>query len=79
MKNYRICFDYTAEEPRKAILYLVGIIEDPEARNRPLDWLVIDQATGEEHKIRCTLAELDAEARASLDQFLSGKDRENLS
>jgi hypothetical protein len=70
MKNYRICFDFAAEQPRKAIIYLVGIIEDPEARNRPLDWLVTDQDTGEEHKIRCTLAELEAEAKADLDKFL---------
>lgn len=70
MKNYRICFDFAAEDPHKAILYLVGIIEDPEARNRPLDWLVIDQESGEEHKIRCTLAELEADARRDIDEFL---------
>ena len=77
MANYRICFDFAAEDPTKAIIYLVGIIEDPNSRNLPLEWLVIDQGTGEEHKIHCTLAELDAIARAGIDDFLSGKDQGN--
>lgn len=70
MKNYRICFDFAAETPTKAIIYLLGIVEDPESREKPLEWLVIDQETGEEHKIRRSLAELDAEARADLKKFL---------
>lgn len=70
MKNYRICFDFAAETPTKAIIYMVGIVEDPQARERQLDWLVIDKETGEEHKIRRSLAELEAEARADLKKFL---------
>jgi len=77
MANYRICFDFAGEDPIHAIIYLVGIIEDPNSRNLPLEWLVIDQGTGEERKIRCTLAELDEIARAGIDDFLSGKDRGN--
>lgn len=71
MKNYRICFDFAAEEPTKAIIYMLGIIDDPEAQNRPLEWVVIDQATGEEHKITRTLAQLTAEAEADVKNFLS--------
>jgi len=37
--NYRICFDFAAEDPTHAIIYLVGIIEDPGSRDLPLEWL----------------------------------------
>jgi hypothetical protein len=69
-KNYRICFDYAAESPRQAISHLLGIMEDPELRDRPFDWLVIDQDSGEESKIRCTLNEIEAEAREYLRRFI---------
>lgn len=66
MKNYRICFDYAAESPTKATIYLVGIIKDPAMQTIPFNWLVIDQATGEEYKVRRSLAQLEAEAAADL-------------
>lgn len=70
MNNYRICFDFSAEDPIHAVIYLLGIIEDPASRDLPLEWLVIDQRTGEEHKIRRTLAELDEIARQSTKKLL---------
>jgi hypothetical protein len=77
MTNYRICFDFAAEEPRKAIIYMLGTIEDPAMQTMPLNWLVIDQDTGEEHHIRCSLhhircslVELDIEVTKDLGKLL---------
>jgi hypothetical protein len=69
MKNYRISFDYSAETPREALIYLVGIIEDPAMQEMPLDWLVTDLESGEEHKIRCSLKELGAESEGMLKKW----------
>jgi hypothetical protein len=70
MKNYRVSFDYAAENPTKAIIYLVGVIEDPNAREQPLHWLVTDLDSGEQHKVTRSLAELEAEAKADVEKFL---------
>jgi hypothetical protein len=69
MKNFRISFDFAAEDPLKAIIYLVGIIEDPAMQEMPLNWLVTDLESGEEHKIRCSLKELGAESEGMLKKW----------
>jgi hypothetical protein len=69
-KNYRICFDYAADSPRQAVSHLLGIIADPELQDKPFDWLVIDQDSGEEFKIRCTLDEIESEARECLRKLI---------
>jgi len=71
LKNYRICFDYSAETPIKALIYMLGIIEDPGSRDIPFDWIVIDETTGEQFKFKLTLAELDAEARKNIASILN--------
>jgi hypothetical protein len=76
MKNYRVSFDYAAESPTKAIIYLIGIIEDPEAWERPLEWLVTDLDSGKQHKITRSLAHLAAEAKADLQKFLDESNSE---
>lgn len=58
-KNYRICFDYSAETPTKALIYMLGIIEDPNY-----------EETGEEHKLTRSLAQIDEEARKSMAELL---------
>jgi hypothetical protein len=72
--NYRICFDFAAESPRQAVIYLLGLISDPISQDKPFDWTVIDQATGYEHRIRCTFNELEKEAREQVKQFVAGLD-----
>jgi hypothetical protein len=69
MKNFRVSFDYLAENPRAALIYLVGLIEDPEMQELPFDWLVTDLVTGEEHKIRCSLKELEVESAEMLKKW----------
>jgi hypothetical protein len=68
--NYRICFDYAAESPRDAVIYLQGLILDPQSQDTPFDWLVIDLDTGQIDRIRCTFNELDKDAAAKVKQFL---------
>ena len=69
-RNYRICFDFAAESPREAVSYLLGIVLDPQSQDTPFNWLVIDQATGEEYRIRCTFNELEKDAAAKVKQFI---------
>jgi hypothetical protein len=76
MKNYRVSFDYAAENPTKAIIYMIGIIEDPDRRNMQLHWLVTDLETGEERKIIRSVEQLEEQARAENEEFLGGEDSE---
>jgi hypothetical protein len=70
VKNYRICFDLAGETPRAALIYLLGIIQDPGMQDTPFTWLVIDQADGYEYGIRCTLNELEREAKKHVDDCI---------
>jgi hypothetical protein len=51
MKRYRVAFDYSAENPTNAVIYLLGIIEDPNLQDMKINWLVTDLDSGEEHKL----------------------------
>jgi hypothetical protein len=68
--NYRICFDFAAEDPRSAISYLIGIILDPASQDTLFDWVVIDTATKKEHRIRCSFNELEKEAAKKVKEFI---------
>jgi len=73
MKNYRVSFDYAAESPTNAVIYLLGVIEDPNLRNVKLNWLVTDLATGEQSKLVYSVEELEAIARGQNREFLNGE------
>ncbi len=70
--NYRIAFDYAAETPREAVSHLLGLIDDPELQDKPFDWVVTDQDSGEEHHVRCTFNEIEREALQHIREFISG-------
>ena len=70
MKNYRVSFDFAAENPTKAIIYMIGIIEDPDHRDLPLHWLVTDLATGEQTKLIRSVEELEKLAATENREFL---------
>ena len=74
MTNYRISFDYAAENPTDAIIYLLGVIEDPnpDIQNLKFDWLVTDLSTGEQRKLSYSLNDLNEIARRKNKEFLDG-------
>jgi hypothetical protein len=72
MKRYRVAFDYSAENPTNAVIYLLGIIEDPNLQDMKINWLVTDLDSGEEHKLIYSLNELNAIARQENKDFLDG-------
>lgn len=63
MKNYRISFDYEAEDPTQAVIHLLGIIQDPAMQDLKFNWLVKDLDSGEEHQVTYSVNELEAIAR----------------
>lgn len=72
MKNYRISFDYSAEDPVRAIVYLVGFIEDRDHRDTPVEWIVEDTDTGQKEKITATLNQLEHVAKRDVQKFIGG-------
>lgn len=69
LDNYRVEFDYAAESPTRALIYVLGVIEDPNAREIPLQWAVTNLRTGEKHNFTYTLAKLDEIARAQIKEM----------
>ena len=76
MKNYRISFDLSAEDPRHAVMYLAGIVEDPDLRDTEFNWTVEDLESGEQTRVRASFNELETEAAGELQRFLDGLKRE---
>jgi hypothetical protein len=59
MKHYRISFDFDAEDPTHAVMYLLSIGEDPGLADTKFDWIVKDLDTGEERKLSLSARELE--------------------
>jgi hypothetical protein len=72
MKNYRVSFDYEAENPINAVIYLLGLVQDPNLQEMKIDWLVTDLGTGEQSKLAYSVKELEAIARGNVKEFLDG-------
>jgi hypothetical protein len=69
-KNYRISFEYAAEDPVHAVIYLLGIIGDPVMQDIKYTWIVTNLATGEESTLALSLNELNEIAKKENDDFL---------
>jgi hypothetical protein len=72
MKHYRISFDFDAEDPTHAVMYLLSIGEDPDVADIKFDWLVKDLESGEEHKVSCTPRQLEELAKQENAEFTDG-------
>lgn len=72
MAKYRVSFEYEAEDPVHAVIYLVGLIETPDMRDIRFDWMVTEVESGKETKVSATLEELEKIAKEDIDQFLRG-------
>jgi hypothetical protein len=69
MKNYRVCFEYPAEDPVHAVIYLVGLTEDPGMRDIVFEWLVTDLDSGTQTKVKASLDQLQHTAADELRRF----------
>lgn len=58
------------EDPLRAIINFLGLIEDRDAANRKIEWVVTDHKTGIEHVVTLSCAELDAIAERDVDYMM---------
>jgi hypothetical protein len=72
MKHYRISFDFDAEDPTHAVMYLLSIGEDPGLADVKFDWMVKDLDSGEETKLALTPRELEELAKRENKEFTDG-------
>jgi hypothetical protein len=72
MKHYRISFDFDAEDPTHAVMYLLSLGEDPGLADVKFDWVVKDLDSGEETKLALTPRELEELAKRENKEFTDG-------
>lgn len=66
MKNYRICFDYSAESALDAVIQMCSLFDGPDTKDIRFKWLVTDQESGETVTVDMSLNELEAIANQKL-------------
>jgi hypothetical protein len=70
MKNYRVSFDHAAEDPVHAVIYLIGLLEDPKMQSMVFEWLVTDTSTGAQTKVKASVDQLQHTAADELRRFM---------
>jgi hypothetical protein len=72
MKHYRISFDFDAEDPTHAVMYVLSLGEDPGLADVKFDWVVKDLDSGEETKLALSVNELQELAKRENKEFDEG-------